>query len=166
MLTAYAKLAGPAISAAGGRFLARNNAAKAYEAGASRAAHKGLKSARVRVLSGLVRPYGLIDPDRGLAMMGEAEQASRILGDPMLLARTQMLAAGSRLLYDRWRREEALLCISARRALVELSDSETPPYHKMIYAHVQALKFLQTKGARKTTRARKVAKAVAGRGGQ
>jgi uncharacterized protein (DUF1330 family) len=32
-LAAYAKLAGPAISAAGGRFLARGNAAKAYEAG-------------------------------------------------------------------------------------------------------------------------------------
>jgi uncharacterized protein (DUF1330 family) len=32
-LTAYAKLAAPAISAAGGRFLARGTAAKAYEAG-------------------------------------------------------------------------------------------------------------------------------------
>ena len=32
-LAGYAKLAGPAISAAGGRFLARGNAAKAYEAG-------------------------------------------------------------------------------------------------------------------------------------
>jgi uncharacterized protein (DUF1330 family) len=32
-LAAYAKLAGPAITAAGGRFLTRGNAAKAYEAG-------------------------------------------------------------------------------------------------------------------------------------
>jgi uncharacterized protein (DUF1330 family) len=32
-LAAYAKLAGPAIAGAGGRFLARGNAAKAYEAG-------------------------------------------------------------------------------------------------------------------------------------
>jgi uncharacterized protein (DUF1330 family) len=32
-LTAYAKLAGPAIEAGGGRFLARAVAAKAYEAG-------------------------------------------------------------------------------------------------------------------------------------
>jgi uncharacterized protein (DUF1330 family) len=32
-LAAYAKIAGPAISAAGGRFLARGNAAKAYEGG-------------------------------------------------------------------------------------------------------------------------------------
>jgi uncharacterized protein (DUF1330 family) len=32
-LAAYAKLAGPAIEAGGGRFLARDNAAKTYEAG-------------------------------------------------------------------------------------------------------------------------------------
>ena len=32
-LAAYAKLAGPAIQGAGGRFLARNTAAKAYENG-------------------------------------------------------------------------------------------------------------------------------------
>ena len=32
-LTAYAKLAGPAIQAAGGRFLARGTAAKSFEAG-------------------------------------------------------------------------------------------------------------------------------------
>jgi uncharacterized protein (DUF1330 family) len=32
-LAAYAKLAGPAIQAGGGRFLARGTAAKAYEAG-------------------------------------------------------------------------------------------------------------------------------------
>ncbi|HWF65509.1 MAG TPA: DUF1330 domain-containing protein [Rhizomicrobium sp.] len=32
-LAAYAKLAGPAISAAGGRFLARGGAAKVFEAG-------------------------------------------------------------------------------------------------------------------------------------
>ena len=32
-LAAYAKLAGPAIQAAGGRFLARGGVAKAYEAG-------------------------------------------------------------------------------------------------------------------------------------
>jgi uncharacterized protein (DUF1330 family) len=32
-LAAYAKLAGPALAAAGGRFLARGNAVKAYELG-------------------------------------------------------------------------------------------------------------------------------------
>ncbi|MFT5174380.1 MAG: hypothetical protein ACI8W7_002567 [Gammaproteobacteria bacterium] len=32
-LAAYAKIAGPAVEAAGGRFIARGKAAKAYEAG-------------------------------------------------------------------------------------------------------------------------------------
>jgi len=34
-LAAYAKIAAPAIAAAGGRFLARGNAAKAYESGST-----------------------------------------------------------------------------------------------------------------------------------
>jgi len=77
---------------------AMSDSATAYEAEASRAAQTGLRAAQVRALSCLVRPYGLIDPDRGLAAMPEAEQVSRALGDALLLARTQMLAAGIRLL--------------------------------------------------------------------
>jgi len=118
---------------------AMSDSAKAYEAEASRAAQTGLRFAQVRALSCLVRPYGLIDPDRGLAAMAEAEEVSRALGDPLLLARTQMLAAGIRLIYDAWRKQDADLCVSAHRALVHLNDSATPPYHSMIYAHVQAL---------------------------
>jgi DNA-binding winged helix-turn-helix (wHTH) protein/tetratricopeptide (TPR) repeat protein len=116
-----------------------SDSAKAYEAEASRAAQKGLKAAQVQALSCLVRPYGLIDPDRGLAAMAEAEEASRVLRDPLLLARTQMLAAGIRLIYDTWRMEDAQLCVSAHRALVDFGDSDVPPYNNMIYAHVQAL---------------------------
>jgi DNA-binding winged helix-turn-helix (wHTH) protein/tetratricopeptide (TPR) repeat protein len=116
-----------------------SDSARAYESASSRAAQKGLAAAQVRALSCLVRPYGLIDPDRGLAAMAEAERVSRMLGDPVLLARTQMLAAGIRLIYDAWSKEDADLCASAHRALTALNDSATPPYHKMIYAHVQAL---------------------------
>jgi DNA-binding winged helix-turn-helix (wHTH) protein/tetratricopeptide (TPR) repeat protein len=118
---------------------AMSDSATAYEAEASRAAQTGLRAAQVRALSCLVRPYGLIDPDRGLAAMGEAEQVSRALGDPLLVARTQMLAAGIRLIYEAWRKEDAQLCVSAHRALVDLNDSATPPFHSMIYAHVQVL---------------------------
>jgi DNA-binding winged helix-turn-helix (wHTH) protein/tetratricopeptide (TPR) repeat protein len=116
-----------------------SDSAKAYEEEASRAAQKGLKAIQVRALSCLVRPYGLINPDQGLAAIAEAEQVSRVLGDPLLLARTQMLAAGIRLLYDSWRKEDAQLCISAHRALVDRNNPAIPSYHNMIYAHVQAL---------------------------
>jgi DNA-binding winged helix-turn-helix (wHTH) protein/tetratricopeptide (TPR) repeat protein len=118
---------------------AMTESAKAYEAAATRADETDLKAAQVRALSCLVRPYGLIDPDRGLAAIAKAEQVSLALGDTLLLARTQMLAAGIRLMYDKWSKEDAELCFSAHKTLFELQDSATPPYHIMMYAHVQML---------------------------
>jgi DNA-binding winged helix-turn-helix (wHTH) protein/tetratricopeptide (TPR) repeat protein len=113
--------------------------AKAYERAASLAAQAGLKAAQVNALSCLVRPFGLIDPDRGIAAIEQAEQVSQSLDDPPLLARTQMLAAGIRLLYDSWHKEDAALCAAAHQTIGQLGDSGTPPYHNMIYAHVLAL---------------------------
>jgi len=113
--------------------------AAAYEAAASRASQAGLRNAQVSALSSLVRPFGFIDPDKGIAAVNRALEVSRSMQDPALLARTQMLAAGSHLLYDRWREDDAVLCASAYKQLQELGDANTPPFHKMIYAHVQAL---------------------------
>jgi len=39
-----------------------------------------------------------------------------------------MLAAGIRLMYDKWSKEDAELCSSAHKTLFELQDSATPPY--------------------------------------
>src|SRR5260370_8707805 len=50
-----------------------------------------------------------------------------------------MLAAGICLLYGSWRKEGAALCAAAHQALSDLGDSDTPPYHNMIYAHFLAL---------------------------
>src|SRR5215831_4788306 len=108
--------------------------AAAYEAAAYRAARAGLKSAQVSALSCMVRPFGLIDPDRGIAAIEQAELVSKSLDDPALLARTQMLSAGIRLLYDNWRREDATLCAAAHQTLGDLGDSGTQPYYNMIYA--------------------------------
>ena len=111
----------------------------AYGAAAARAAQTGLKAAQVSALTSLMRPFGLIDPDQGLSAMEQAVQVSRSADDPVLLARTQMLAASCRLLYDKWRKEDADLCASAHSTLCNLGDTDTPPFHKMIYAHVQVL---------------------------
>ena len=113
--------------------------ARAYEGGAARAAQAGLTSARVTALSFLVRPFGLIDPDRGIAAIEEAVALSAGLGDPVLHGRTELLAAGSKLLYDTWRREDWEICESARRALQETSPAGLPSYHRMIYAHLLML---------------------------
>jgi len=117
--------------------------AKAYEKAASRAAQSGLTADRVSVLTCLIRPLafsGPIDPDRGLAAMDEAVQVSKTSGDPVLIARTQMIASTCRLLWDSWRKEDADLCASAHETLRSLGDSQIPALHKVFYAQVQALR--------------------------
>jgi len=116
------------------------DSAKAYAAGAERAAEVGLKGAQVSALVSLMRPFGLIDSDRGIAAIDQAVEVSRSLDDPVLVARTQMLAASVRLLYDTWRKEDADLCASSQQTLRILGDSSTPPYHQMMYAYVEALR--------------------------
>jgi tetratricopeptide (TPR) repeat protein len=113
--------------------------AKSYQTGASRAARAGLKTAQVSALSSLVRPLGLIDPDRGIAAIDEAARLTDGLDDPLLAARTRMLGAAIRLLYDTWRNEDAELCATAYETIRRLGEDETPSYHKMIYAHVRVL---------------------------
>jgi DNA-binding winged helix-turn-helix (wHTH) protein/tetratricopeptide (TPR) repeat protein len=113
--------------------------ARAYEAEAACGARSGLPSVRVNALSFLIRPFGLIDPDRGIAAVEEAVALSAGLGDPRLHARTELLAAGSRLLYDTWRGDDWQTCESARRTLEALSPAGVPDYHRMIYAHLQML---------------------------
>src|SRR6202047_3145254 len=49
----------------------------AYGAAASRAAQAGLKAAQVSALTSLMRPFGFIDPDQGLAAMEQAVQEGR-----------------------------------------------------------------------------------------
>ena len=115
------------------------DSAEAYAAGGARAAQVGLKAAQVSALTCLMRPFGLIDPDQGMAAIDQAAQVSRSLDDPLLRARTQMLAAASRLVYDTWRKEDADLCASAQQKMRHLGDSCTPPYHQMMYGYVQAL---------------------------
>ena len=115
------------------------DSAKVYAAGAARAAQAGLGAAQVGALTSLMRPFGLIDPDRGIAAVDQAARTSRSLDDPLLLARTEMLAAAVRLLYDAWRKEDADLCAAAQQRIHQLGDSSTPPYHQMIHAYVEAL---------------------------
>jgi len=113
--------------------------ARAYEAVAARAARAGLTPARVNALSALVRPFGLIDPDRGIAAIEEAVILSVGFGDALLHSRTELLAAGNRLLFDTWRQEDWEICESAHRTLQNLDPTEVPGYQRMIYAHLLML---------------------------
>ncbi|HEU5181046.1 MAG TPA: AAA family ATPase [Candidatus Polarisedimenticolia bacterium] len=112
---------------------------RAYEAAAVRAAGAGLTEARIHALSALVRPFGLIDPDRGIAAIEEAVALCAGSADPLLRGRTELLAAGSRLLYDAWRQEDWKICESAHRSLQRLDPAGVPAFHRMIFSHVKLL---------------------------
>src|SRR5215470_10900386 len=113
--------------------------AKSYRAEATRAAEVGLVSAQVRALSFLAWPFGLIDPDKGIAAVEQAAQLSAGCDDPMLHACTDLLAGSTRLWYDRWRQEDWARCASARERIHSLGASALPQYHRMIYAHLEVL---------------------------
>jgi DNA-binding winged helix-turn-helix (wHTH) protein/tetratricopeptide (TPR) repeat protein len=112
---------------------------EAYRAAASRADQAGLQAVQVRVLIRAMNPHGFINPDQGIASLQQAVQVAMTAGDPLLLARAQMLAATYRLMFDTWRQKDVDLCASAHRTLLRLGDTSTHSYQQMIYAHVLAL---------------------------
>jgi predicted ATPase len=118
---------------------AMSDSVKAYEKAATRAEEAGLRANHINALSCLSRPLAVIDSDRGLAALQHAEKVSTTYDDPLLRARTQLLAASSRLLYDAWRQEGCHLCVCARQTIGQLSHSEPPAYEQTFYSYVQAL---------------------------
>ena len=118
---------------------ALTESAEAYRDAASRAECADLKTARVHALICAMYPLGFIDPDQGLAALDQAVQTSLLIDDPLLMARAQMGAAGSRLVFDAWRREDADLCISAYKALRRLDDTGEDHFQQIVYAHVLSL---------------------------
>ena len=65
---------------------------------------------------------------------------SATLDDPLLHARTELLAAGIRLTYDTWRTEDWEICASASETIHRLSDAGPPAFDRVIYAHLQVLR--------------------------
>ena len=114
--------------------------AEAYEAAAARAADAGLTSAQVDALNSLVRPFCFIDPDRAIAAIEQAVHLSANLGDPLLHARTELLAAYVRLTFDTWRMKDWEICASASETIHRLSAAGPPAFDRVIYAHVQILR--------------------------
>jgi hypothetical protein len=112
--------------------------AQAHGAQAARA-EAGLRAAEVCALNALVRPFGFIDPNRGLVAAERAVQVSAALDDPLLHARCEMLAACTRLIYDTWRKEDAEACASASQRVRGAGDFALIGYPEMLYGYVQSL---------------------------
>ena len=110
--------------------------AQAYEKAAAQGALSGLRVAQVTSLIRLAHPLGLINVDLAVAAVEQAEQIGASLNDPVLQARTQMLASCARLYYHTWRSEDAELYASAREKIQRLSGGQYPEMH---YAHLHPL---------------------------
>jgi tetratricopeptide (TPR) repeat protein len=113
--------------------------ARAFETAAVRAAGAGLKADEVNALCCFARTTVLIDGDLGIAASQRALKACEGTNYRLLLARTQLLAATLRLGYDKWRKEDAETCVSARQTIVLLSDPNSPSYHEIWDTHRQSL---------------------------
>jgi DNA-binding winged helix-turn-helix (wHTH) protein/tetratricopeptide (TPR) repeat protein len=114
--------------------------AQCYAAAAAQAQRAGLKEAQLKALTSTMYPLGFIDPGQGLAALEEAVKVSMSVNDPVRLARTQMLAAGCRLVFDAWCEKDAELCDSAYASLLRLGHSDLDAYQRIVYAHILLLK--------------------------
>jgi tetratricopeptide (TPR) repeat protein len=115
------------------------DSAQAFEKAASRAAHGGMGAAQVTVLIRLVHPMGLIDVDRAVAAIEQAEQISATLDDARLHARAQLLGACARLYYHGWRSQDVEVFCYATETLRRLSGPGRLQYPEMHHAHLYPL---------------------------
>ena len=108
-------------------------AAQAYQTEADRAAQARLTKEQVSALTRLAYTSSPIDSRRGIATSERAVEMSKSLGDPTLLARTQVLAASFRLLHDRWRKEDAEICTTTMPIIEQLSAKDVQVAHEILY---------------------------------
>jgi tetratricopeptide (TPR) repeat protein len=79
------------------------------------------------------------DPD---ACVTVCERAVRVCGshdDPLLQARTEMLAGTWQIITNGWSKQQADRCAAARKKIAEALGPEKPAYYEILYAHVLAL---------------------------
>src|SRR5260370_42021747 len=105
----------------------------------SKARERGMRGGQVNALTRLARALSFADPDGCVAVCEQAVAVSRTLTDPLLLARTELLAACWRIVNDGWTRRDADVCAAARQKIGELQGPGLPAYYEVLYAHVQSI---------------------------
>lgn len=99
-----------------------------------------MKAAQVSALTRLARVMAFSDPDGCVAVCERAARVCSAYDDPLLQARTHMLAATWRIINNGWSQEDADRCAEARCRIKQLLGPEKPAYYEVLYAHVQALR--------------------------
>ncbi len=104
-----------------------------------KARERGMRVAQVNALTRLARALSFTDPDGCVTVCEQAVAVSRTLTDPLLLARTELLAACWRIVNDGWTRRDADVCAAARQKIGELQGPGLPAYYEVLHAHVQSI---------------------------
>ena len=101
------------------------------------AAQHGLIVAQVNSLTRLARALAFGNPERCVSVCERAAELSRLQDDPLLKARSEMLAACWRIIAHGWRKEDAEICAAARERI--RGSEVVPTYYEILYAHVQCI---------------------------
>ncbi|HEY2844337.1 MAG TPA: AAA family ATPase, partial [Bryobacteraceae bacterium] len=102
------------------------------------AAERGLTVVQVNSMTRLARVLAFLEPERCIAVCQEAVEVGARVDDPLLHARSQMLAACWRIITNGLSPEDAAICAAGREKIRRLSD-EVPAYYEILYAHVQCI---------------------------
>ncbi len=104
------------------------------------AEQRGLKVEQVNALTRLARVMAFSDPDACVTFCERAVKVCSTHDDPLLQARTEMLAGTWHIITNGWSKQQADRCAAARQKIGELLGPEKPAYYEILYAHVQALR--------------------------
>lgn len=119
---------------------AMSESVNAYEMQAARAKKALLAAAQAHALMCQAAPLGLVDPDRGVAVLEQAVQVSQHVADDMLRARAQFMAAVWRLLYGTWTDADWETC-SSLAAAVHTPDARClTEQDEMFWLYAQCLR--------------------------
>ncbi len=116
-----------------------NGSAEADGAVIALAEERGLKAAQVNALTRLARVLAFSDPDACVTVCERAVRVSSKHDDPLLQARTEMLAGTWQIITNGWSKLQADRCAAAQKKIADALGPEKPAYYEILYAHVQAL---------------------------
>ncbi|HEY6347626.1 MAG TPA: AAA family ATPase [Bryobacteraceae bacterium] len=99
----------------------------------------GMVTEQVDALARLARALAFLDPDGCVTVCERAEEICAERADPLLHARSRLLAACWRVVNNGWNAEDSRICAQARKLIRRLHGADLPAYYEILYAHVQSI---------------------------
>ena len=113
--------------------------ARIDERAATLAGERGMKIAQVNALTRSARALAFLDPDDCVIVCERAAEICASIDEPLLQARSELLAACWRIVTSGWTQSDADLCAEAREKITRFHAPGLAAYQEILYAHVQSL---------------------------